>query len=173
MACLPGVPREMEYLFQNAILPYLKEHFHLFGLIKALVLHTASVGESNIDEIIGDLELLSNPTVGLLAHPGQIDIRVAAKAATEEEADRMIAGVAGDLRQRLGSMIFGVDQQTLEGVTMAEAHIRNCRIALVEAGMNGDAASRMIQAGLPATACEVIPGPLDLPSLVATHPGLS
>ena len=85
---LPGVPREMEYLIENRVIPYLKEHFQILGTIKASVLHAAGVGESQVDEWIGDLETLINPTVGLLAHPGQVDIRVTAKAGSQEEADR-------------------------------------------------------------------------------------
>ena len=53
---LPGVPREMEYLMENAVLPYLRQRYELTGIIKARVLHTAGVGESQIDELIGDLE---------------------------------------------------------------------------------------------------------------------
>ena len=63
---VPGVPREMEYLIENRVIPYLKEHFHILGMIKASVLHAAGVGESQVDEWIGDLETLLNPTVGLL-----------------------------------------------------------------------------------------------------------
>ena len=44
---LPGVPREMEYLMKNAILPYLRQHYTLKGIIKARVLHTAGAGESS------------------------------------------------------------------------------------------------------------------------------
>ena len=55
---LPGVPREMEYLMQNQVLPYLRERYKLSGVIKARVLHTSGVGESQIDERIGDLEQL-------------------------------------------------------------------------------------------------------------------
>lgn len=158
---LPGVPREMEYLLQNAVLPYLKDHFHLQSIIKTLVFHTASVGESNIDEIIGDLETLSNPTVGLLAHPGQIDIRVAAKAENEEEADRMIAGVAQDLRQRLGIMIYGTDQETLERVTLTAALSHDCRLAVIEAGLQGEVIRRLAAAGLPEANTEILSEPLD------------
>jgi competence/damage-inducible protein CinA-like protein len=78
--CLPGVPREMEYLTQNVVLPYLRDRFQLSGTIKARVLHVAGVGESTIDDWIGDLETSTNPTVGLLAHPGQVDIRITASA---------------------------------------------------------------------------------------------
>jgi nicotinamide-nucleotide amidase len=65
---LPGVPREMEHLFENDVLPYLKNKYNLLGTIKASVLHAAGIGESQIDEWIADLETNANPTVGLAAH---------------------------------------------------------------------------------------------------------
>lgn len=114
--CLPGVPDEMKYLVQTAVLPWIKEHFHLSGIIKARVLHAATVGESVIDERIGDLEQLGNPTVGLLAHPGQTDIRITAKADLEPDADQMIELLSAEIRKRLGRMIYGEDQETLAGV---------------------------------------------------------
>ena len=52
------------------------------------MLHCSGLGEGMIDEKIADLETLSNPTVGLAAHTGVVDIRIAAKAKNEAEADR-------------------------------------------------------------------------------------
>jgi molybdenum cofactor synthesis domain-containing protein len=67
---LPGVPREMEYLMNNFVVEYLKHRYDLRDeIILPWVIHTISKGESSIDEIIGEMETLSNPTVGLLAHP--------------------------------------------------------------------------------------------------------
>ncbi|MCD6475595.1 MAG: hypothetical protein J7K85_04930 [Anaerolineaceae bacterium] len=114
--CLPGVPKEMEYLTKNAVLPYLRTRYQLKGMIKARVLHSIGLGESTIDDKIGDLELLSNPTVGLLAHIGQVDIRITAKADSEAEADIMIQACEEKVRQRLGESIYGVDQETIEMV---------------------------------------------------------
>ncbi len=103
LICLPGVPREMEYLMTNAVIPYLKKRFDLKGMIKARILRTAGAGESAIDELISDLETLSNPTVGLAAHAGSVDVRITAKADSEQEANDLIAPVEEDLRQRLGT----------------------------------------------------------------------
>ncbi len=108
---LPGVPREMEYLLQHAILPYLQEHYHIQGIIKARVLHTAGTGESQIDELVGDLEELGNPTVGLAAHSGQVDVRITAKADSPEAADELIKPVEKIIRDRLGNWIYGADQE--------------------------------------------------------------
>ena len=115
---LPGVPREMEYLMQNMVLPYLRERYNLTGVIKARVLHTSGAGESQIDERIGDLEQLNNPTVGLAAHAGQVDIRITAKAETEAEADALISKVEEQIRQRLRAWIYGADDDSLEGVAL-------------------------------------------------------
>jgi competence/damage-inducible protein CinA-like protein len=134
---LPGVPREMEYLTQNRVLPYLRERFRLAGTIKACVLHTATLGESMVDELIGDLETLENPTVGLLAHPGQVDVRVTAKADTEEEADRLIAGVIDTLYARLGSAIFGRDGEKLEEVALKNLRTRCLPLQILECGLGG------------------------------------
>ena len=92
---LPGVPKEMEFLLHEAVIPYLQKSYNLNQIIKVRLLHTAGAGEADVDERIGDFETLANPTVGLAAHSGIIDIRIAAKAETEAEADRMIAKVEG------------------------------------------------------------------------------
>ncbi len=140
---LPGVPREMEYLFQHAVVPYLKERFHLHGVIQVRVLHTAGVGESQIDEWIGDLETSSNPTVGLLAHPGQCDIRITAKAETPENAASMIADMEALVRQRCGEAIFGADADTLETVIAGQLSRLGWKLLVVEVGLEGELCARL------------------------------
>jgi competence/damage-inducible protein CinA-like protein len=144
---LPGVPREMETLMQKEILPYLRRRFDLRGLIKTRVLHTAGVGESQIDNLIGDLEELSNPTVGLAAHAGAVDIRITAKAESETEADALIKKLEFDLRERLGDWIFGVDQDTLERAAVDNLSKKGWRLVVVEAGLSGGLTHRLVDVG--------------------------
>ncbi len=134
---LPGVPREMEYLVQNAILPFLRERFGLKGTIKTRLLHTAGVGESQIDDLISDLETLTNPTVGLAAHSGQVDVRITAKADSEAQADELIHPIEAALRQRLGDWIYGADQESLEEVALRAIERNGWTLAVVEAGLGG------------------------------------
>jgi len=157
---LPGVPREMEYLMQNAVLPYLRRRYDLHGIIKARVLHTGGAGESQIDDLIGDLETLSNPTVGLLAHSGQVDIRITVKAESEAEADAMIRPLEDDIRQRLGHWIYGVDGETLAQVALNSLKKQGWTLAVVEAGLGGDLTGRL--------AAE--PGPFLGGEVLVTHP---
>jgi competence/damage-inducible protein CinA-like protein len=131
---LPGVPREMEYLMEHTILPYLKQNFQLSGIIKARLIHTVGVGESLIDDRISDLETLSNPSVGLAAHSGQVDVRITAKANSEARADEMIQQIEMELRNRLGDWIYGVDQDTLEKVTLRALKTRGWSLAVIELG---------------------------------------
>jgi len=144
---LPGVPREMEYLMQNEVLPYLRARYNLKGIIKARILHTAGVGESQIDSLIGDLETLSNPTVGLSAHSGQVDVRITAKAESESESDALILEVENTVRQRLGDWIYGADQDTLEEVALQVIAERGWKLVVVEAGLGGNMTRRLAKVG--------------------------
>jgi hypothetical protein len=133
---VPGVPKEMEYLTLNFILPYLTMHFDNRMVIKSRTVHVSGMGESQLDMIIGDFEKLSNPTVGLLAKPGQIDIRVAAKADSEHNADSMISNVIDQLCALLGENIYGFDQDDLAG-SVVKLLGNNQPVAILESGLNG------------------------------------
>jgi competence/damage-inducible protein CinA-like protein len=134
---LPGVPAELEYLLEHEVLPYLRTLFGASSVIKSRTVRTAGIGESWLDERIQDLERMTNPTVGLAAHPGRVDIRITAKAGTEMEVDQMLWGVEATLQQRLGGRIYGTDDETLEGAAMARIQEAGWRLATLEAGTNG------------------------------------
>ena len=134
---LPGVPNEMEYILHESIIPYLQKRYKLDEIIKIRILHCAGLGEGMIDEKIADLETLSNPTVGLAAHTGVVDIRIAAKAKNEPEADEMIAKIENDIRERLGTVVFGVDEDRLETVTLKEVAKRGWTLTAIESGLDG------------------------------------
>ncbi len=140
---LPGVPREMEYLLEHAVIPYLRQRYNLTGIIKARVLHTAGVGESQIDDLINDLETLSNPTIGLSAHSGQVDIRITAKADSEAQADQLIAEIETEVRRRLGEWVYGADQETLEGAALRAIADRGWTLAVIESGLDGNLIRRL------------------------------
>lgn len=148
---LPGVPREMEYLMQNAVLPFLRERLQTGEVvIKSKVLRTCAIGESSIDEQIGDLEKSTNPTVGLAAHAGQTDIRITAKGHSHAEADRLIADMEARVRARVGQYIYGVGKETLEEVVARLLAERGACVSLIENNTGGDIARRL--AGAPSGA---------------------
>ncbi len=134
---LPGVPNEMEHVLHESIIPYLQKRFDLNEIIKIRILHCSGLGEGMIDEKIGDLETLSNPTVGLAAHTGIVDIRIAAKARSEAEADAMIAEVEKQLHERLGDFVFGADEDRLEDAALNAVARRGWTLTAIELGLDG------------------------------------
>lgn len=134
---LPGVPAEMEHVLHESVIPYLQKRFGLNEVIKVRVLHCAGLGEGMIDEKIADLEELSNPTVGLAAHTGVVDVRITAKAKSESEANEMIAKIEADVRQRLGNVVFGADEDKLEEVTLDMLAKRGLTLTAIESGLDG------------------------------------
>lgn len=136
---LPGVPREMEYLMNHFVVEYLKHRYDLRDeIILPWVIHTISKGESSIDEIIGEMETLSNPTVGLLAHPGQTDIRVTAKAPSAAEAEEMMQPVLREIREKLKNYIYGENETTLEQAVAELLNQSQTRVSIIESGTNGE-----------------------------------
>lgn len=134
---LPGVPNEMEHVLHESIIPYLQKRFDLNEIIKIRILHCAGLGEGMIDEKIGDLETLSNPTVGLAAHTGVVDVRIAAKARSEADADAMIAEVEKQLYERLGDYVFGADEDRLEDAALNAVARRGWTLTAIESGLDG------------------------------------
>jgi nicotinamide-nucleotide amidase len=159
---LPGVPREMRYLMEHTVIPFLRAELGLGGVIKARLLRTVGIGESRIDNLIADLETSANPTVGLSAHPGQTDVRVAAKAATEAEADGLIEEMAAQIRARLGDYIFAEGDAALEAVVVEALQVRGLILAVAEVGTAGAVAQRLSEA---AGAEAVFRGGLAVPDL--------
>lgn len=134
---LPGVPAELVVLLEDAVVPYLKKRLDLREVIKARIVRTSGVGESWLDNQIDDLERLSNPTVGLAAHPGRVDIRITAKAESEGEVDEMLWQMEATLRQRLGEVIFGIDEDTLEDVVLYAISERGWSLKVFEMNTDG------------------------------------
>ncbi len=138
---LPGVPHEMEHILHESVVPYLQQRYNLRHVIKVRVLHCAGLGEGMIDEKIEDLERLANPTVGLAAHTGVVDVRITAKAESEEAANGLIAEVERDVRARLGNAVFGVDEDRLDAIALDATAKRGWSLVAVEFGAGGLLAS--------------------------------
>jgi len=142
---LPGVPREMKYLMTEKVIPYLREHFGLATeIIKARILKVAGIGESALDEMIGaDLLNGANPTIGLAAHSGQIDVRVTIKADSEAAADLLMLPTLAALQARIGRFVYGMDDAHLEDALAAALRQHHMTLAVAEAGIQTDLAGRL------------------------------
>ena len=134
---MPGVPREMERMMTEQVIPYLRERMGEPLVIVTRVIHTAGIGESAIDNMFAHLMTRSNPTVGLAAHLGQVDIRLAARAGSETEAQALIAPVETEIRAQLAPWIYGVDADTLGSVIARWLRQHDAKLAIFESNANG------------------------------------
>jgi len=140
---LPGVPRELMHLLDNVVIPHLQTKLDLRDVIVVRTLHTIGEGESRIDSLIADLEQSANPAIGLSAKQGQVDVRLTARAGSRDEAHALLADMESRLRERIGKWVFGVDDETLEGIIAALLAQRRLTLATVELNTGGTISGRL------------------------------
>jgi nicotinamide mononucleotide (NMN) deamidase PncC len=136
----------MRYLMEYAVAPYLKKRLGPRDVLVTRVLRTVAMGESTIDRAIADLQTSQNPTVGLSAHPGQTDVRIVAKAATEAEAESLIKDVEAQIRERLGAAIYATgdpEGPTLEAALAELLRERQATVAVAETLTRGEILRRL------------------------------
>jgi competence/damage-inducible protein CinA-like protein len=137
---MPGPPAEMQRMWEHEIEPKLMKLAGQ-GVLVSRVLKTIGVGESTIDEMVAPLLKSTNPTIGVYAKPDGVYLRLAAKAASQEEAWVHIAPVEEEARRILGPIIWGADNDTLEGVVGDMLDARGLTLATMESCTSGLLAS--------------------------------
>lgn len=141
---LPGPPQEFVPMVEECVLPYLREKTGVApSIIKSRVLKIVGLGESAVEEQVIDLLETKNPTVAPLAHMGEVHLRITAKAEDADTAGLMIREVELKLRERLGDVVFGADEETLEQVVIEKLIEQNQTIAVAESCTGGLLAHRL------------------------------
>jgi len=144
---VPGVPAEMRWMLRERVIPFLTDRFGVSATIVTRVLHTFGASESDIDLRIADLFRSGvNPSIAVLAHSGQIDVKLTAKAGSREQAVAMIRELEPIVRERLGDPVFGADDDTLEGVAGARLRERGWTLAVAESCTGGMLAETITRA---------------------------
>lgn len=140
---VPGVPAEMQEMMEGAVLP---EVALLTGgrTIVSRTLKSVGVAEAKVGELLQDLfEKLANPTMAFLPAEGEVRIRLTATANSAEEAERLIAPVAEEVRRRLGDAVFGENEETLEKTVGALLAEQKLWLASAESLTGGGLAARI------------------------------
>lgn len=117
LIALPGPPKELEPMFTEQVVPWLADRYPVSHVLLSRTLKLTGITESEVDERVHDLlKLKGEVTVGIYAHPSQVDLRVTAKAANPTAAKKLIRRVEHDIRRRMGALVYGADDETLESV---------------------------------------------------------
>ena len=145
VATFPGVPIEMKRMFEETLEPFIKPRTE--GSIVSRTLWFTGIGESALAEKVQDLLDASDPTVAPLAGQGKVRLRVTARAASLEEAEKRIEPVAEEILNRLKKYYFGEDDETLEGVVGRLLTEKGATLALAESCTGGLLAKRLTDRG--------------------------
>ncbi len=144
---LPGPPGELEPLFEEEILPYLKSRRDAVLVSKNL--HIFGMGESAVENELKSLMTDStNPTVAPYCKEGEVRLRVTAEAEDEERAaalcDEMIATIE---KTSVGNYIYGIDVDSLENAVVEALRERGLTLASAESCTGGLIAKRITDLG--------------------------
>lgn len=139
---MPGVPREMRHMWEQSIEPTLRGG----AALRSRTLKMLGVGESQAEEILGELVRSTAPTVVTKAKDDGLHIRITDKDEDPATMDARIAAMERLVRDRLGQYIWGTDADTLASVIGSGLVTRGWRLATAESLSAGDVARALADA---------------------------
>ncbi|HZJ82272.1 MAG TPA: competence/damage-inducible protein A [Clostridia bacterium] len=139
---LPGPPGELQPMFEDFVVPYLASKSG--EKITSRVLKVYGIGESSMEEKIKDILVDQvNPTIAPLAGVSELSLRLTAKTSSNEDPYTLIDPVENLIRSRLGDLVYGVDDDTLESVVVRLLTQSNKTIACAESCTGGIIAEKI------------------------------
>lgn len=138
LVVLPGVPQEMKQIFSASVAPRLKERADLLDVTHRTLL-TSGIGESDLQEEIGDLSgvLEEDLSLAYLPSTSGVRLRLTAHGADTDSVRERLDALEATLRERAGRHIFGTGDDTLEGVVGAMLRKRGLVLATAESATGG------------------------------------
>lgn len=141
IVALPGPPSELHPMWEKHAEAVVREFAARAEAGRSLytrVLRLVDIGESQVANDLADLiTAQTDPTIALYASPGEVKVRMATKAASAEEAAERFAPIEAEVRRRLGSYVYAVDDETMEQVVGKLLRERGATLAVAESCTGG------------------------------------
>lgn len=140
---LPGPPKECEPMFLNEVLPYLEQKSG--ARFYTRILRVYGLGESRMEYELRDMiAAQTNPTIAPYALEGEAMLRVTARAETEAQGRELAAPVVQEIQERLGDVVYSIDNETLEQVIGRLLAERSATLAVAESCTGGMLAAKIV-----------------------------
>ncbi len=148
---VPGVPYEMTEMLERAILPDLRRRSGATSTIVSRTLRTWGESESALAERLADrvteLDERGNPTLAFLASGIEgLKVRITAKGPDEAACLELLGHEELVLRELLGDLVFGVDEETMEIAVGTLLDARGLCLGLAESVTGGLIGARLTAA---------------------------
>jgi nicotinamide-nucleotide amidase len=145
--CMPGVPRELAKMMDEQVLPRIAARRAAAGrpasVVRAVLLRTFGLGESNLDEELRDVAREGDVVLGFRTAFPDNYLRPVARGATAAEAEARLAKVCDAIRERLGALVYGSGDETMEQVVGALLAARGQSLATAESCTGGLVGARL------------------------------
>ena len=142
----PGVPRELRRMLEEQVIPRILAKSGVQAVIHLKRFHSYGLGESHVDALLTGVEEMvpdGSVKLGFRAHYPQLETKLTMRGADMDDIRKKLAPVESEVRKRLGNFILAEDEQTLEGVVLAELASRQGTLAIAETFTSGQIAARI------------------------------
>ena len=144
---LPGVPSEMKRMWRDAVAPAILAMQPEAGTVRFRRIKCFGAGESAVEAMLPDLIRRGrDPLVGITAHEATITLRIVARGRDESECLAKIEPTERLIRDQLGLLVFGVEDDEIEDAALAAAASRGLTLATIEVATKGCLASLAAEA---------------------------
>ena len=139
---LPGPPSECRPMFHHRAKPYLRSLSE--GIIASHTVKLFGIGESSMEaQLREQMNAMTNPTLAPYAKEGECELRVTAKAASDEEAQALLQPTVEQVKALFGDKVYGVDVPSLEYVVIQGLKERGLTLGCAESCTGGLIAKRL------------------------------